>query len=127
MAVTRAAALLLAAALLAAPAGAQTTEPPASACFDAANTIAITDCLAAETRTADQQLNAAYKALLERIEPEQHAPLKAAQRLWIQYRDANCGFYAAQSGSIRQIEAAECLRSMTADRAVELSDAMIIY
>ena len=44
----------------------------------------------------------------------------AAQRLWVQYRDANCAFYGVQDGSIRQVQAAECIRSMTEDRAHEL-------
>jgi uncharacterized protein YecT (DUF1311 family) len=48
----------------------------------------------------------------------------AAQRLWVQYRDANCGFYGVQDGSIRQVQAAECIRSMTEDRAHELEEAM---
>jgi uncharacterized protein YecT (DUF1311 family) len=41
-------------------------------------------------------LNAAYKALQARIEANQRQSLLAAQRLWVQYRDANCGFYGVQ-------------------------------
>ena len=48
----------------------------------------------------------------------------SAQRLWVQYRDANCGFYGVQDVSIRQVQAAECIRSMTEDRARELEKAM---
>ena len=48
----------------------------------------------------------------------------AAQRLWVQYRDANCAFYGVQDGSIRQVQAAECIRSMTEDRAYELEKAL---
>jgi hypothetical protein len=48
----------------------------------------------------------------------------AAQRLWVQYRDANCAFYGVQDGSIRQVQAAECIRSMTEDRAHELEKAI---
>ena len=48
----------------------------------------------------------------------------AAQRLWVQYRDANCAFYGVEDGSIRQVQAAECIRSMTEDRAHELEKAM---
>jgi uncharacterized protein YecT (DUF1311 family) len=73
---------------------------------------------------ADQRLNAAYKALQARIDAAQRQPLLSAQRLWVQYRDANCGFYGTQDGSIRQMQAAECLRSMTEDRARELEKAM---
>jgi Lysozyme inhibitor LprI len=59
-----------------------------------------------------------------RIEPAQRQPLLLAQRLWVQYRDANRGFYGTHDGSIRQVQAAECMRSMTDDRAHELESAM---
>jgi uncharacterized protein YecT (DUF1311 family) len=77
-----------------------------------------------KTNAADQRLNAAYKALQARIEAAQRQPLLSEQRLWVQYRDANCGFYGTQDGSIRQVQAAECIRSMTEDRARELEKAM---
>ena len=63
-------------------------------------------------------------ALQVRIDAAQRQPLLAAQRLWVQYRDGNCGFYGVQDGSIRQVQAAECIRSMTEDRARELEKAM---
>jgi uncharacterized protein YecT (DUF1311 family) len=69
-------------------------------------------------------LNSAYQSLKQRISPDQADPLKSAQRLWMQYRDANCRFYGSQEGSIRQIQAAECLRAMTQERALELEQAM---
>lgn len=76
-------------------------------------TVAIVDCIAARTKAWDKRLNTAYKDLSQRVDAGQREPLKAAQRLWIQYRDANCGFYGAAEGSIRQVNAAEYLRSMT--------------
>jgi uncharacterized protein YecT (DUF1311 family) len=51
-------------------------------------------------------LNTAYKALAGRIDAGQREPLKAAQRLWMQCRDANCRFYGSQEGTMRQIQAA---------------------
>ena len=93
-------------------------------CGDRPNTLAIVECVQAKTRAADQRLNAAYKALQARIVPAQRQPLVTAQRLWVQYRDANCLFYGMQEGTIRQVQAAECLRSMTNDRARELEEAM---
>ncbi|ANV99333.1 lysozyme inhibitor LprI family protein [Bradyrhizobium icense] len=54
------------------------------------------------------------------LAPQQRERLRAAQRLWIQYRDANCGFSAAGEGSIAGVEAAECLRVMTQLRYNEL-------
>jgi len=81
----------------------------------------------AKTDASDQRLNAAYKALQARIEVNQRQLLLAAQRLWVQYRDANCAFYGVQDGSIRQVQGAECVRSMTEDRARELEEAMKLY
>jgi uncharacterized protein YecT (DUF1311 family) len=49
--------------------------------------------------------------------------LKTAQRLWIQYRNANCDFYGDEQGAIREVEGAECLSRMTQDRAIELQQA----
>lgn len=93
-------------------------------CGNQPNTLAMVDCVDAKMKTWDQRLNVAYKNLMQRIDAGQRDPLKAAQRLWIQYRDANCRFYGSQEGSIRQIQAAECLRAMTQDRTLELEKAM---
>jgi uncharacterized protein YecT (DUF1311 family) len=95
-------------------------------CGDKTSTLAVAECVQAKTTVADQRLNAAYKALQARIDASQRQPLLAAQRLWLQYRDANCGFYGVQDGSIRQVQAAECIRSMTEDRARELEKAMTL-
>ena len=45
--------------------------------------------------------------------------LRAAQRLWVQYRDANCLYYGMGEGH-RRLDAGECMRSMTEARAKEL-------
>ena len=99
-------------------------EQDAAPCGDQVSTMGIVDCLAARTKVWDQRLNKAYQTLLQHIQPPQRDPLKAAQRLWVQYRDANCGFYAAHDGTIREVEAADCLRSMTTQRALELEEAI---
>ena len=92
-------------------------------CGNQPNTLAIVDCVSGHTQTWDRRLNAAYKTLGEASDPAQRDPLKATQRLWVQYRNANCAFYAAHEGTIRQVLAAECMRSMTQDRALELEQA----
>lgn len=84
------------------------------------STIEIIDCISARTRSWDDALNAAYESAMAQADPAQRDPLRVAQRLWIAYRDANCRFYGSREGSIRQIEAAECLRFMTEARAREL-------
>jgi uncharacterized protein YecT (DUF1311 family) len=110
--------------LLTSPAAAEMFGEDYPPCGDQSNTVAIVDCLEAKTRTWDERLNKAYKDLPQRLDAGQLGPLKEAQRLWIKFRDANCGFYGSQEGTIRQIQAAECMRSMTKDRALELESAM---
>jgi uncharacterized protein YecT (DUF1311 family) len=106
------------------PARAEMFGPGFQPCGDKPSTPDVVECVQAKTNAADQPLNAAYKALQARIDAAQRQPLLAAQRLWVQYRDANCGFYGTQDGSIRQVQAAECIRAMTEDRARELKKAM---
>lgn len=93
-------------------------------CGDQPNTIAIVECVEEKTRVWDERLNKAFKELPQRIDAGQISQLKAAQRLWIKFRGANCGFYGTQEGTIRQIQAAECRRPMTKDRTLELENAM---
>ncbi len=110
--------------VLCAPAAAQMYGPDYAKCSDR-TTVDIVDCVNASTKSWDRRLNTSYQALLQRSEPGQREPLKAAQRLWIQYRDANCRFYAHGAGSISQIEAAECLRAMVQQRTCEIEAANI--
>jgi uncharacterized protein YecT (DUF1311 family) len=65
------------------------------------------ECVQAKTNAADQRLNAALQGAASPIDASQRQPLLAAQRLRLQYRDANCGFYGLQDGSVRQVQAAE--------------------
>lgn len=94
-----------------------------SDCGQSGSTAAIVECRDAETKQWDRRLNAAYKALQQRVDAGQRQPLTAAQRLWVRYRDANCGFYAAGEGAVSRVLAAECMRTMTRQRACELESA----
>jgi uncharacterized protein YecT (DUF1311 family) len=77
------------------PVVAEMFGPDYQPCGDTPNTPATVECVQAKTKVWDQRLNAAYKALQARIDAAQRQPLLAAQRLWVQYRDANCSFYGA--------------------------------
>ena len=81
----------------------------------------IVECVGRLTKTWDRRLNAAYRKLLD-ARPEAVRRLRAAERLWIQFRDANCRYYGTGEGTITAIHAAECMRSTTAHRALELED-----
>lgn len=106
-----------------APASAQMMYDAEYEACNQQSTVEIVECVNGKAQAWDRRLNGAYKALMSQSDPGQKAPLKTAQRLWLQYRDANCGFYASGEGSLSQIAAAECLRAMTRQRACELEAA----
>jgi uncharacterized protein YecT (DUF1311 family) len=84
------------------------------------STAQMVDCLKAQTAEWDKRLNIAFEKVMKDASPKQHDQLRTAQRLWIQFRDANCLFYSLGEGTIAQVNAGECLRSMTEARAREL-------
>ena len=119
--------------LIALPALILAGSPPACAemfgsdyepCGERPSTPEIVACVNAKTKVWDDRLNAAYHDLQKRITPDQRQPLQQAEQRWIQYRDANCKFYAFGPGTISRVQASECVRSMTEDRAKELGKAM---
>jgi uncharacterized protein YecT (DUF1311 family) len=84
------------------------------------NTYQMVECLKAKTTQWDKRLNIAYQKAVQDAQPAQRDQLRAAQRLWIQYRDANCLYYGLGEGTIARLDAGECMRSMTEARAREL-------
>lgn len=93
-------------------------------CLDASGgaTFGMIDCINAEEKLWDQRLNRSYQAVLKQLTPDRQKSLRAAQRLWLQYRDANCGFYFdPDGGQMARLTATECHLRMTADRATELT------
>ena len=85
------------------------------------NTFQIVECLKARTAEWDKRMNTAYQqATKDAANAKQREQLRAAQRLWIQYRDANCLYYGLGEGTIARVEAGECMRDMTKARAEEL-------
>jgi len=84
------------------------------------STYEMVECLKAKTAQWDKRMTIAYQRMLKAGEPKQHEQLRVAQRLWIQYRDANCLYYALGEGSIARIEAGDCMLRMTRARALEL-------
>ena len=86
-------------------------------------TVDMLDCIAAEYEVQDARLNAHYKALSASLTPQRRKALVEAQRLWIRYRDANCGFRAdADGGTAAGLMANDCLLTETAERAQELAN-----
>jgi uncharacterized protein YecT (DUF1311 family) len=84
------------------------------------NTYQMVECLKGKTAQWDKRLNIAYQKAVQDAQPAQRDQLRAAQRLWVQYRDANCLYYGVGEGTIARLDAGECMRSMTEARAKEL-------
>ena len=84
------------------------------------STLEMVECLKGQTAQWDKRMTIAYQQALKDAVPQQHEQLRAAQRLWIQYRDANCLYYGLGEGTIAGINAGECVRNMTEARAREL-------
>ena len=86
------------------------------------NTFQMVECLKAKTAQWDKRMNIAYQQAIKDAGEKQGEQLRAAQRLWVQYRDANCLYYGLGEGTIARIDAGECMRNMTQARAKELED-----
>lgn len=84
------------------------------------STYEMVECLKAKTAQWDKRMTIAYRHMLNAGEPKQREQLRVAQRLWIQYRDANCLYYGLGEGTIARIDAGDCMLRMTQTRAVEL-------
>lgn len=48
------------------------------------------DCTGAESAYQNKRLNAAYKALIAKLDPGHQTKLRSDERTWIRYRDALC-------------------------------------
>ena len=84
------------------------------------NTFEMVDCLKAKTAQWDKRMTIAYQQAIKDAGQQQREQLRAAQRLSLQYRDANCVSYGMGEGTIARIDAGECMRNMTEARAREL-------
>jgi uncharacterized protein YecT (DUF1311 family) len=103
---------------IASAAGAGDQGEPEQSCDG--NTFQMVECLKAKTAQWDKRMTVAYQQAMKDAQPAQRDQLRSAQRLWIQYRDANCLYYGMGEGTIARIDAGECMRNMTEARAREL-------
>jgi len=97
-------------------------EPPQENCGERKSTADIVECLATHTAVWDRRLSTAYQKLLESLPARRRDRLRSAQRLWIQFRDANCAYFASRAGTIARVDAGQCLLRLTTARAMELEE-----
>jgi uncharacterized protein YecT (DUF1311 family) len=108
------------------PVRAQHMNEKDSPCAGIAVTADLASCLVNAREAADAQLNAAYRRLREKLNAADRQRLVAAQRLWIQYRDANCAAERDlyEGGTAAPPAYLACLEAMTRARKKELA---VIY
>lgn len=88
-------------------------------------------CAGRETAVWDARLNAAYTSLREMMQrngrQDQMDAIQQVQRLWIQFRDAECAqrSLAYEGGTMGGISHAYCINQVTAVRALDLEDQLI--
>jgi len=110
--------------LLAWPVSAQHMNEKDSPCAGITATADLVECLSKASSSADTKLNAMYKTVQEtlRTRSDDAQRLRNAQRLWLQYRDANCAaerdLYDGGTGGPPTYLA--CMEAMTRARTKEL-------
>lgn len=117
-------------------AGAGANAPRAAVdCENAVSTVDMNACAQAELDRADVALNAAYKAALADI-PEMaseapydakgwEAALRASQRAWVAFRDAECNDHVAMfwtGGTGATADILGCMTTKTEERTKELTE-----
>ena len=82
-----------------------------------------TRCFLEAAKAADRELNLVYNKIRAALSPADQSKLQIAQRLWVQFRDANCvaerELYDGGSAAPMAYEA--CLGADTRQRTTELN------
>jgi uncharacterized protein YecT (DUF1311 family) len=85
-------------------------------------TIALDNCFARTYKAADDQLNQLYKQIRQVLKPDQQQQPLAAQRLWLQLRDATCKAESDlyKGGDAESPAYSACLEEETRQRTADL-------
>ena len=100
----------------------QHMNSPSAPCRNIAVTLAIENCFDKAYRAADSELNQRYGQIAKVLQPDELEQLKAAQRLWIQFRDATCTAesHLYNGGTASAPAYSACLEEVTRQRAADL-------
>jgi uncharacterized protein YecT (DUF1311 family) len=79
-------------------------------------------CAALEFFRSDARLNLVYQKVLKRIDPTRLPKLRAAQRAWLAFRDAQCAFEGSESegGTMQPMLVSGCKSEVTKARTEQL-------
>lgn len=99
---------------------------------DGASTMGMLMCLAQSYKNWDAKLNVVYGGLMKQLAPEAAASLRAAQKAWLAYRDANEGFMTelydpAQMGSLGRVELMETNVKVLRERVLTIQNHLGLY
>jgi uncharacterized protein YecT (DUF1311 family) len=96
----------------------------ANDCANAQTQTQMNVCASESAKKADAALNAAYAQIKTRLKDDTSKIelITKAQRAWIAFRDAECGFAgsAVEGGSMQPMIVAACREEVTAKRTSEL-------
>jgi uncharacterized protein YecT (DUF1311 family) len=104
------------------PSFAQHMNEQDSPCAKSASTNDLAECLSKARVLSDAELNSVYEAIRKTLASSDAKRLMLTQRLWIQYRDANCSAerFLYDGGTAAYPSYRGCLEAMTRARTKEL-------
>jgi uncharacterized protein YecT (DUF1311 family) len=95
---------------------------PCTKTREGSSNLGTADCYRVEWVIWDNLLNENFKKLMDALDSQQNAKLRAMQQAWIAYRDTTCNFYMDKiQGSMAIPMGASCAARETARRALLLS------
>ncbi len=121
--------LLLAGAVVAAPAIAEDDpiDVQLGTCLDSPEgmtTQGMVECIGTAYDAWDGALNEAYRSLMASLSPEEAELLRAAQREWIRFRDAESNFLGSlltvDRGTMMRITVNDMMTGLVKDRVLQL-------
>ncbi|WP_310542834.1 lysozyme inhibitor LprI family protein [Phenylobacterium sp.] len=120
--------VLLIAALLALPVSSQAAAPKSALdrCLDSpagGSTMGQIQCIGDAVAIQDARLNKNYAKAMKGLTLEQQASLRAAQRAWIAFKQADCQSLQDDAwGTMSRVTANMCVLDRTTERADELAN-----
>jgi uncharacterized protein YecT (DUF1311 family) len=93
----------------------------AAQCDDKQTTLDISQCLNAELKKADTELNRSHLQALKKLKTADAERLRKAQRAWVAYRDAHCNaeFELWDAG---HVALPQCKLTLTKARTAEIEE-----
>jgi uncharacterized protein YecT (DUF1311 family) len=97
-------------------------------CKSAGSGAETTTCFVTAAKSADTEMNHTYRELIDKLNQDDRNKLRTVQRLWIQFRDANCkaerDLYTG--GSAYSMVYAACMESETRYRTNDLRQMYVV-